>query len=143
MGHFTFLFSHNIPRLYSIMMKTVLFALLSLFATASAFVPTQSGNAARTALSAISRPQVMKTISAAAAGFVPAILSSTAAVATEGTNEWFGVDDGRLLIVLFAGHFFILTLYLSQYGTAGEDEDNDFFGEIDYTDSSVGRNYRL
>merc|ERR1712003_224931 len=114
------------------MMKTV-FALLSLFATASAFVPSQSANVAKTALSAVSQPQAMKTISAVAAGFMPAILSSTAAVATEGTNEWFGVDDIRLLYVLFAGHFFILYLWLGQYGNATEDDDADFFGEIDYT----------
>ncbi|KAL9179188.1 hypothetical protein ACHAXT_008478 [Thalassiosira profunda] len=114
------------------MMKTI-FALLSLFASASAFVPSQSANVVKTALSAANQPEVMKTVSTVAAGFMPAILSSTAAVATEGTNEWFGVDDLRLLAVLFAGHFFILSLWLGQYGNATEDDDADFFGEIDYT----------
>ena len=113
-------------------MKTI-FALLSLFATASAFVPSGSANVVKTALSASNQPEVMKTVSTVAAGFMPAILSSTAAVATEGTNEWFGVDDLRLLAVLFAGHYFILSLWLGQYGNATEDDDADFFGEIDYT----------
>lgn len=72
-----------------------------------------------------------KGVIAAVAGAMPAIFSSTAAVATEGTGEWLGVDDLRLLGVLFLGHWAILTLWLQAYGKY--DEEEDFFGEIDYT----------
>eukprot|EP00522_Entomoneis_paludosa_P008123 CAMPEP_0172454518 /NCGR_PEP_ID=MMETSP1065-20121228/11486_1 /TAXON_ID=265537 /ORGANISM="Amphiprora paludosa, Strain CCMP125" /LENGTH=109 /DNA_ID=CAMNT_0013206861 /DNA_START=18 /DNA_END=347 /DNA_ORIENTATION=- len=101
-----------------------LVALLAVFANlASAFVPAAPAafGVAHTAVAAM--PEI--------ADAMPAILSSTAAVATEGTNEWFGVDDLRLLGVLFIGHWFILTLWLGQYGDY--DESEDFFGEIDYT----------
>mmetsp|Transcript_2260 Transcript_2260/g.3350 ORF Transcript_2260/g.3350 Transcript_2260/m.3350 type:complete len:110 (-) Transcript_2260:301-630(-) len=108
------------------MMKSV-FVFLALFATASAFVPAPASFIAKTSLEAIKPQQVV----AAVAGAIPAILSSTAAVATEGTGEWFGVDDPRLLAVLFIGHLGILTLWLQAYGDY--DEDEDFFGEIDYT----------
>jgi hypothetical protein len=115
------------------MIKKV-FAFLSILATAQAFAPI-SQSAVRSAVAplsmALETPELKKGVIAAAAGFMPALLSSSAAMATDGTNEWFGVDDTRLLAVLFAGHLFILSLWLGQYG--GADEDEDFFGEIDYT----------
>ena len=53
------------------------------------------------------------------------------AVQAQSLGPWFGVDDTRLLAVLFVVHWAILTLWLQQYGNA--DEEEDFFGEIDYT----------
>ena len=116
-------------------MKSI-FALLALFASASAFAPVQQA-AVRQAVAPLSMamqsPEVKNGLLAGVAGFMPAILSSTAAVATEGTGEWFGVDDIRLLAVLFVVHWAILTLWLQQFGDY--DEAEDFFGEIDYTGS--------
>ena len=86
------------------------------------------GVVSKTALNAF---DVKKSVFAVAAGAAPAIFSSTAAVASEGTNEWFGVDDLRLLAVLFVVHWALLSLYLGAYKNV--DESDDFFGEIDYT----------
>lgn len=82
----------------------------------------------KTALNAF---DIKKSAIAVAAGVVPAVFSSTAAIATEGTNEMFGVDDIRLLGVLFLVHWGLLTLYLKAYPSPVEGDD--FFGEIDYT----------
>ena len=84
-----------------------------------------------TALNMAQTPEVNKGVLASIAGAMPAILASTAAVATEGTSEWYGVDDLRPLGVLFLGHWAILSLWLGSYGSY--DEEEDFFGEIDYT----------
>jgi len=108
-----------------------LFAFIALIASASAFAPRASFVARETALNMAKSSDFQSKLTTAAAGFFPAALASSAAFATEGTNEWFGVDDGRLLAVLFAGHLAILSLWLGQYGDS--DEDTDFFGEIDYT----------
>merc|ERR1712085_157077 len=101
---------------------------MGLLATASAFAPQAAlvSQASTTALNVV--PEVM----AAVSGAVPAIMTSTASIATEGTGEWFGVDDTRLLGVLFVVHWGILTLWLQEFGNL-TDTENDFFGEIDYT----------
>merc|ERR1712086_967405 len=100
-------------------MQKIIVAFLGVVGMASAFVtPQTSLGFTATALQASPRP------------VIAAIVCSSAALATEGTNEWFGVDDPRVLAALFTGHLFILSLYLSQYKQV--DEDEDFFGAIDY-----------
>eukprot|EP00531_Pseudo-nitzschia_arenysensis_P003322 CAMPEP_0116135592 /NCGR_PEP_ID=MMETSP0329-20121206/11270_1 /TAXON_ID=697910 /ORGANISM="Pseudo-nitzschia arenysensis, Strain B593" /LENGTH=119 /DNA_ID=CAMNT_0003630397 /DNA_START=165 /DNA_END=524 /DNA_ORIENTATION=+ len=114
-------------------MKTVIALFATLLATATAFAPMQQtvARAATTSLSMASQsPELKKGVIASIAAAVP-MFTSVAARATDGTNEWFGVDDTRLLAVLFVVHWAILTLYLQQYGDY--DEEEDFFGEIDYT----------
>mmetsp|Transcript_26251 Transcript_26251/g.37624 ORF Transcript_26251/g.37624 Transcript_26251/m.37624 type:complete len:117 (+) Transcript_26251:94-444(+) len=114
------------------MMKQIFALLIAFVASAQAFAPAVNtatfGVVSKTALSAF---DVKKSAIAVAAGVVPAIFSSTAAIATEGTNEMFGVDDLRLLGVLFLVHWGLLTLYLKAYPSPVEGDD--FFGEIDYT----------
>ena len=56
----------------------------------------------------------------------------------QGTNEWLGVDDLRLLAVLFVGHWAILSLYLN-WSKDQNPEDEDFFGEIDYPKGTQGK----
>merc|ERR1712071_353436 len=82
-------------------------------------------------------------VAAVSAGVMPVIFSSAAAMATDGTNEAFGVDDIRLLGVLFVVHLGLLSAYLGQYGDDIVGEDGDFFGEIDYTSTNNGRQLGL
>ncbi|GMI31497.1 hypothetical protein TrCOL_g1842 [Triparma columacea] len=110
------------------MLRTT-FLIALLIACASAFAPTSpvAFTAKHTALNAVKLPNVAPIL----AGAIPATVIPSLALATEGTNEWLGVDDLRLLAVLFLGHWAILSLYLNW--SKGFDEEEDFFGEIDYT----------
>merc|ERR1712194_520734 len=119
------------------MMQTIIALFVTILATSSAFAPMPQFTIDRVAITSLSMavqnsPDVIKKgMIATVAAAVPTVFTSVAALATEGTNEWFGVDDTRLLAVLFVVHWGILTLYLKEYGNA--DEEEDFFGEIDYT----------
>mmetsp|Transcript_18357 Transcript_18357/g.20216 ORF Transcript_18357/g.20216 Transcript_18357/m.20216 type:complete len:137 (+) Transcript_18357:233-643(+) len=119
------------------MMQTIIAVFVTILATSSAFAPMPQTTVDRVATISLSMavrntPDVIKKgMVATVALAVPTVFTSVAALATEGTNEWFGVDDTRLLAVLFVVHWGILTLYLKEYGNA--DEEEDFFGEIDYT----------
>ena len=125
--------------------------ILAFVASANAFAPSSFGavHTKSTSLSmgrnleeVLKQPESKRGIIAASAGVLPTIFSSAAAIATEGTNEPFGVDDVRLLGVLFLVHWGLLTAYLGQYGDdIGEGED--FFGEIDYTATNTGRQLGL
>mmetsp|Transcript_40596 Transcript_40596/g.41280 ORF Transcript_40596/g.41280 Transcript_40596/m.41280 type:complete len:146 (-) Transcript_40596:363-800(-) len=130
------------------MFKQLFIVLTLAIASVTAFVPPTNpsfvANQRVSPLEAVKTPEISKlpkAITTAAAGFIPALITSSAAFATEGTNEWFGVDDIRVLAVLFLGHLGVLSLYLSQYGDA--DEDEDFFGEIDYTATRNGKQLGL
>jgi len=66
------------------------------------------------------------------AAAVPTVFTSVAAMATNGTNEGCGVDDTQCwLCCSWPTGVFILTLWLQQY--VDTDEEEDFFGEIEYT----------
>merc|ERR1712232_1488272 len=128
-----------VPNKYNSKMKTVIALFMALLASASAFAPVAQQATVRAATStslsmaaqSSSPDLVKKGLSPSVGAAMPTVFSSIAAVATEGTNEWFGVDDLRLLAVMFFVHWGILSLYLGQFGDY--DEEEDFFGEIDYT----------
>lgn len=65
---------------------------------------------------------------ASLAAAVP-LVAAKAAVATEGTGEPWGIDDGRLTFVLGAGFTFIFLLFSAW--NAQQDDDEDFFDYYD------------
>ena len=86
---------------------------------------------------AMQTPELKKGFLAGAAGIAATVFTPVAAFATEGTSEWYGVDDIRLLAVMFVVHWAILSLWLQQFGKY--EEEDDFFGEIDYTKGGQGK----
>merc|ERR1719157_494167 len=125
-------------------MKSI-FSFLAILSTACAFAPVSKHAAiSGTSLNMVDLPEVVGAISSVpdVTGAMSSIFSSSAAVATEGTNEWFGVDDTRLLGVIFAVHWFILGLWLREHGDELTATDDDFFGEIDYGRRISNREFR-
>merc|ERR1719517_69203 len=127
-------------------MKSI-FAILAILSTACAFAPVSKPSAlvgSATSLNMVDLPEVAGAISNVpdVTGAMSSIFSSSAAVATEGTNEWFGVDDTRLLGVIFAVHWAILGLWLREHGDELTATDDDFFGEIDYGRQISNREFR-
>merc|ERR1712084_27223 len=96
---------------HQLKMNKIIAVFFALFATASAFAPSSNTAfvSSRTARTEVSLEAFNgKKFASAMAGIVPAVVTSTAALATEGTNEPFGVDDPRLLFVLFIVHLGLL-----------------------------------
>merc|ERR1719148_25926 len=127
-------------------MMRIIFTFLVLLSTACAFAPVSKHTAvtvSETSLNMVELPEVAGAISCVpdVAGAMSSIFSSSS-VATEGTNEWFGVDDTRLLGVIFAVHWFILALWLREHGDELTATDDDFFGEIDYGRRISNREFR-
>lgn len=104
-------------------------AVLALVATASAFSPAPVRVARRSAVAmSAQKPSFVKSGLATLAA--SPLVASSAAFATEGTGEGLGVDDGRLLAVLFAVHWSIAALWYS-WQKDQPDRESDFFAEYD------------
>lgn len=75
-------------------------------------------------------PKLKKGIITSVAAVVPTVFTAVAAMTTNGTNEWFGVNYTRILAVLFVVYLIDLTMWLQQYEDA--DEEKELFGIFDY-----------